>query len=168
MNVVTENESEQKTCKFNWHCVLTFFMENLEIKRKNTLQYNFAIWPRNSTTVLTSVIWGQVNDWRVFFRQKGCSLRVKPQPSYFRRGYAVGCAIQYSACKCKKNCPFLGLNFRLGIQNKVHKSFPKNHQRSYRISANSFCGSYSFLNLASCTFVRKLFKGGNYLWKYGI
>ena len=35
----------------------------------------------------------------------------------------------------------------------------------YRISANSFRGNYSFLNLAIK--VRKLFKGGNYSRKYG-
>ena len=36
--------------------------------------------------------------------------------------------------------------------------------RSYGISAISFRGNYSFLNLALCTVtkVRKLFKGGNY------
>ena len=42
--------------------------------------------------------------------------------------------------------------------------------RKYRISANSFRGNYSFLNLTLCTVtfglqyiqVRKLFKGGNY------
>ena len=46
----------------------------------------------------------------------------------------------------------------------------------YRISANSFRGNYSFLNLTLCTCdlwtqyiqVRKLFKGGNYSRKYGI
>ena len=49
----------------------------------------------------------------------------------------------------------------------------------YRISANSFRGNYSFLKLALCTVAtvhksaetikgRKLFKGGNYLQKYGM
>ena len=49
---------------------------------------------------------------------------------------------------------------------------------SYRISANSFRGNYSFLNLALFTVTfdlvaaepiqgRKLFKGGNYSRKYG-
>ena len=51
----------------------------------------------------------------------------------------------------------------------------------YRISANSFRGNYSFLNLTLCTVTkvtvhtgaetiqgRKLFKGGNYWRKYGI
>ena len=50
----------------------------------------------------------------------------------------------------------------------------------YRISANSFRGNYSFLNLSLCTVTlitvhtgaetiqgRKLFKGGNYSRKYG-
>ena len=45
------------------------------------------------------------------------------------------------------------------------------HKTTYRISANSFRGNYSFLNLCLCTYcdlwwqyiqVRKLFKGGNY------
>ena len=43
----------------------------------------------------------------------------------------------------------------------------------HHISANSFRGNYSFLNLTLCTVtlgqqVRKLFKGGNYSRKYGI
>ena len=50
-------------------------------------------------------------------------------------------------------------------------------RNEYRISANSFRGNYSLLNLALCTVTlhksaetiqgRKLFKGGNYLRKYG-
>ena len=49
---------------------------------------------------------------------------------------------------------------------------------NYHISANSFRGNYSFFNWALCTVVTfgdskyikvgKLFKGGNYLQKYGI
>ena len=50
---------------------------------------------------------------------------------------------------------------------------------TYRISANSFRGNYSFLNLTLRTKVavhtggetiqgRKLFKGGNYTRKYGM
>ena len=48
----------------------------------------------------------------------------------------------------------------------------------YRISSYSFCGNYSFLTLALCIMycdlwsqyinVRKLFKGRNYMRKYGI
>ena len=60
---------------------------------------------------------------------------------------------------------FLG---RLGSQASTEKKI-------YRISANSFRGNYSFLNLTLCTVHtgaetiqgRKLFKGGNYSRKYG-
>ena len=67
------------------------------------------------------------------------------------------------------------------------EQFNKSIKKKYRISANSFRGNYSFLNLTLCTVTfdhstyrcgnysreetiqgRKLFKGGNYSWKYGI
>jgi len=57
---------------------------------------------------------------------------------------------------------------------KFYFSYKKSLKKQfYRISANSFRGNYSFLNLALCKSAeiipgRKLFKGGNYLRKYGI
>ena len=45
-------------------------------------------------------------------------------------------------------------------------------KNDYRISSYSFCGNYSFLDLeiqrSQHINVRKLFKGGNYMRKYGI
>ena len=59
-------------------------------------------------------------------------------------------------------------------QNNFGKKIP--YLSEYCISANSFRGSYWFLNLALCTVTlsaetiqgRKLFNGGNYSKKYNI
>ena len=83
-----------------------------------------------------------------------CSVHVLP----------MFCACSFHANSMKNLLPYCGL-----VDATISVS-----KKTYRISANSFRGNYSFLNLALCTVtfgystVWKLFKGGNYSRKYGI
>ena len=66
-----------------------------------------------------------------------------------------------------KNIKQVGIRNSTRMSNQGHYSALK---RNYRISANSFRGNYSLLNLALCTvtFVHSTYRCGNCSRKYGM